>query len=198
MVRPWSRIAAGLVLAASLTTPAVAESVRFEDGSVLVADEARIEGDVLRLRLGEVILLLPSAGVEVRDAETERGGFEEMVEALEAPDPAARRLAVAGLSAFDDPDARAAVLSALRDVAPEVRAEAVRALRVDESALPTERLVEMLRGEVEPGPRLAMVEALVARDGEMAAEWLGQLATDADLSVRQAARAALRRLLERR
>ncbi len=175
-----------------------AESIRLPDGSVLVADEVGVEADLLRVRLGELVFLLPASEVVLLDAPPARRDLLEAKEGLQSPDPASRRLAVAALSALEETEARGAVQSALQDVAPEVRAEAVRTLREDEGRLPTERLLEMIQQETETGVRLAALDALAARGGDAAREWLGALAEDPDAPVRQAARAALRRLLEGR
>ncbi|GEM_PF-5439245 len=192
--RPVSLVAACLLLA----IPLAGESLRLQDGSVLKVDEAVQEGGLLRVRLGEICFYLSVEEVALleapRPAETDLRG---MIEALNNSDPGARRLAVAALSAREEREARDAVLGALSDSAPEVRAEAVRTLRVDEEALPTERLLEVIQQEDETAPRLAAIEALGSRGGDLALEWLGSLSADPEIPVRQAARAALRRLQSR-
>jgi HEAT repeat protein len=189
-----------ILLLALLLGPSslTADSIRLQDGSVLVADEIGVEGDVVRVRLGEFVFLLPTAGIVLLDAPEVRQDLLDAAAGLASTDPAARRLAVEALSAIDAPEARGAVQTALQDVAPEVRAEAVRTLREDEGRLPTERILEMIQQETESGVRLAAIDALAARGGDAARDWLGALVEDPEAAVRQAARAALRRLVEQR
>lgn len=188
-----------LFLALSMgALPLPADSIQLPDGSVLDADEVSVEADLVRVRLGALVFMLPASEVALLEAAPVRQDLRDAKEGLQSADPAARRLAVAALSALQEPEARGAVQSALQDVAAEVRAEAVRTLREDEGLLPTERLLEMIQQETEGGVRLAAVDALAARGGDAARDWLGALAQDPDAPVRQAARAALRRLLEER
>ncbi len=182
-----------------LAMPLDGESVRLADGSVLDADEAVQEGELLHVRLGVLSFYLPLEEGAVLDAPPPaEPDVRGMIEALNNPDPGARRLAVAALSTRVEPEARDAVLAALDDFAPEVRAEAVRTLRDDEEALPTAGLLALIQQDDDTAPRLAAIEALGARGGDLAIERLESLLTDPETSVRQAARAAHRRLLRRR
>jgi HEAT repeat protein len=97
---------------------------------------------------------------------------------------------LAGLRPSDD--GRKALTQAVADVDPEVRAAALRALaRGGEK--PVALLAQALKGDTDIGVRMAAMENLSGKDGELARAVLQGALGDANPQVREAAKQALAR-----
>lgn len=79
------------------------------------------------------------------------------IEELQSGDTNRRRQAATFLSSFDSPDIRAALIQALSDPQPIVRAAAIRSLRTNGAGLPQNMRPTLLR-DPDPGVRQALIE----------------------------------------
>lgn len=109
------------------------------------------------------------------------------------PDPQARKAAI-GLLAGLPPseDGRTALLQAAADPDPEVRAEALRALSRGREK-PVALLAQALKGDADANVRIAAIENLSGKDGDLARAVLEGALSDADPHIREAAKQALGR-----
>jgi HEAT repeat protein/ATP/ADP translocase len=142
----------------------------------------------LRAGLGEQVLE-GGPGLEVLARDPQVGAALQA--ALEAPEPAVRRMAVSLLARIDAPAASAALLDALDDVDPGVRTAALDGLASVESdvAIPA-RIVARL-GDADPGVRAAAVRALGLLDLADLPATLESLGRDPSPTVRAAIAVAL-------
>lgn len=109
------------------------------------------------------------------------------------PEPAVRRSALGMLAGMSNPEAKAAITQAVADHDPEIRADSLRALARPGQSKPISLLAQAARGDADPRVRVAALDLLAGRDGEIVQMVLKGAINDADPDIREAAQRALRR-----
>jgi HEAT repeat protein len=147
------------------------------------------KGDAQLPKLEQRIALMTSMVRQRGDAAT-----AALVYVLVAdPELAARKSAVGMLAGMKNEQARGALTQAAADQDPEIRADALRALSRPGRPKPVNLLAQAARSDTDPSVRIAALELLSSRDGDVAQAVLKGALAEEDPEIRQAAMQAMRR-----